>query len=220
MQKCELEYKTPYELLVATVLSAQSTDVRVNIVTKELFKNFNTPEKILKLGEEKLMEYIKSIGFYNVKSKNIIALSHLLIQNYDSQVPDEMDELLKLPGVGRKTANVVLSNCFGVPAIAVDTHVFRVSTRLGFSDKKDPLQVEQDLMKKISKKYWTDAHHAFIFMEEGFVRQGIQCVSYVQYKAIVNFIKEKGRKEGFSEKSWHYISNKLYTDCYICCYVP
>ena len=148
---------------MATVLSAQSTDVRVNIVTKELFKNFNTPEKILKLGEEKLMEYIKSIGFYNVKSKNIIALSHLLIQNYDSQVPDEMDELLKLPGVGRKTANVVLSNCFGVPAIAVDTHVFRVSTRLGFSDKKDPLQVEQDLMKKISKKYWTDAHHAFIF---------------------------------------------------------
>ena len=161
--KCELEYKTPYELLVATVLSAQSTDVRVNIVTKELFKNYNTPEKILKLGEEKLMEYIKSIGCYNVKSKNIIALSHLLIQNYDSQVPDEMDELLKLPGVGRKTANVVLSNCFGVPAIAVDTHVFRVSTRLGFSDKKDPLQVEQDLMKKISKKYWTDAHHAFIF---------------------------------------------------------
>ena len=161
--KCELEYKTPYELLVATVLSAQSTDVRVNIVTQELFKNYNTPEKILKLGEEKLMEYIKSIGFYNVKSKNIIALSHLLIQNYDSQVPDEMDELLKLPGVGRKTANVVLSNCFGVPAIAVDTHVFRVSTRLGFSDKKDPLQVEQDLMKKISKKYWTDAHHAFIF---------------------------------------------------------
>lgn len=161
--KCELEYKTPYELLVATVLSAQSTDVRVNIVTKELFKNYNTPEKILKLGEEKLMEYIKSIGFYNVKSKNIITLSHLLIQNYDSQVPEQMDELLKLPGVGRKTANVVLSNCFGVPAIAVDTHVFRVSTRLGFSDKKDPLQVEQDLMKKISKKYWTDAHHAFIF---------------------------------------------------------
>ena len=161
--KCELEYQTPYELLVATVLSAQSTDVRVNIVTKELFKNYNTPEKILNLGEEKLMEYIKSIGFYNVKSKNIIALSHLLIQNYDSQVPDEMDELLKLPGVGRNTANGVLSNCFGVPAIAVDTHVFRVSTRLGFSDKKDPLQVEQDLMKKISKKYWTDAHHAFIF---------------------------------------------------------
>ncbi|WP_417204291.1 endonuclease III [Acetoanaerobium sticklandii] len=161
--KCELEYKTPYELLVATVLSAQSTDVRVNIVTKELFKNYNTPEKILKLGEERLMEYIKSIGFYNVKSKNIIALSHLLIQNYDSQVPEQMDELLKLPGVGRKTANVVLSNCFGVPAIAVDTHVFRVSTRLGFSDKRDPLQVEQDLMKKISKKYWTDAHHAFIF---------------------------------------------------------
>ncbi len=161
--KCELEYKTPYELLVATVLSAQSTDVRVNLVTRELFKNYNTPEKILELGEERLMEYIKSIGFYNVKSKNIIALSHTLIQDYDGEVPGEMDELIKLAGVGRKTANVVLSNCFGVAAIAVDTHVFRVSTRLGFSVKKDLLLVEQDLMKKISKKYWTDAHHTFIF---------------------------------------------------------
>ena len=196
--KCELEYKTPYELLVATVLSAQSTDVRVNIVTKELFKNFNTPEKILKLGEEKLMEYIKSIGFYNVKSKNIIALSHLLIQNYDSQVPDEMDELLKLPGVGRKTANVVLSNCFGVPAIAVDTHVFRVSTRLGFSDKKDPLQVEQDLMKKISKKYWTDAHHAFIFHGRRVCKARNPMCELCSVQSYCKFYKKKkGRKEGF-----------------------
>ena len=196
--KCELEYKTPYELLVATVLSAQSTDVRVNIVTKELFKNFNTPEKILKLGEEKLMEYIKSIGFYNVKSKNIIALSHLLIQNYDSQVPDEMDELLKLPGVGRKTANVVLSNCFGVPAIAVDTHVFRVSTRLGFSDKKDPLQVEQDLMKKISKKYWTDAHHAFIFHGRRICKARNPMCELCSVQSYCKFYKKKrGRKEGF-----------------------
>ena len=196
--KCELEYKTPYELLVATVLSAQSTDVRVNIVTKELFKNYNTPEKILKLGEEKLMEYIKSIGFYNVKSKNIIALSHLLIQNYDSQVPDEMDELLKLPGVGRKTANVVLSNCFGVPAIAVDTHVFRVSTRLGFSDKKDPLQVEQDLMKKISKKYWTDAHHAFIFHGRRICKARNPMCEICSVQSYCKFYKKKrGRKEGF-----------------------
>lgn len=196
--KCELEYKTPYELLVATVLSAQSTDVRVNIVTKELFKNYNTPEKILKLGEEKLMEYIKSIGFYNVKSKNIIALSHLLIQNYDSQVPDEMDELLKLPGVGRKTANVVLSNCFGVPAIAVDTHVFRVSTRLGFSDKKDPLQVEQDLMKKISKKYWTDAHHAFIFHGRRICKARNPMCELCSVQSYCKFYKKKrGRKEGF-----------------------
>ena len=196
--KCELEYKTPYELLVATVLSAQSTDVRVNIVTKELFKNYNTPEKILKLGEEKLMEYIKSIGFYNVKSKNIIALSHLLIQNYDSQVPDEMDELLKLPGVGRKTANVVLSNCFGVPAIAVDTHVFRVSTRLDFSDKKDPLQVEQDLMKKISKKYWTDAHHAFIFHGRRICKARNPICELCSVQSYCKFYKKKrGRKEGF-----------------------
>ena len=196
--KCELEYKTPYELLVATVLSAQSTDVRVNIVTKELFKNYNTPEKILKLGEEKLMEYIKSIGFYNVKSKNIIALSHLLIQNYDSQVPDEMDEILKLTGVGRKTANVVLSNCFGVPAIAVDTHVFRVSTRLGFSDKKDPLQVEQDLMKKISKKYWTDAHHAFIFHGRRICKARNPMCELCSVQSYCKFYKKKrGRKEGF-----------------------
>ena len=161
--RCELEYDSPYELLVSTVLSAQSTDVRVNIITKELFKLYNTPETILELGEKKLSEYIKSIGFYNVKSKNIIALSHIILQNYHGEVPNSMDELIELPGVGRKTANVVLSNCFGIPAIAVDTHVFRVSRRLGFSDKDYPELVEQDLMKKIFKKYWTDAHHAFIF---------------------------------------------------------
>ncbi len=161
--RCELEYDSPYELLVSTVLSAQSTDVRVNIITKELFKLYNTPETILELGEKKLSEYIKSIGFYNVKSKNIIALSHIILQNYHGEVPNSMDELIELPGVGRKTANVVLSNCFGIPAIAVDTHVFRVSRRLGFSDKDYPELVEKDLMKKIFKKYWTDAHHAFIF---------------------------------------------------------
>lgn len=161
--KCELDYNSPFELLVSTVLSAQSTDVRVNIITKELFKLYNTPVKILELGEKKLSEYIKSIGFYNVKSKNIIALSHLILQDYEGKVPDTMEELVKLPGVGRKTANVVLSNCFGVPAIAVDTHVFRVSKRLGFSDKQYPEQVEQDLMEKIYKKNWINAHHALIF---------------------------------------------------------
>ncbi len=161
--KCELNYRTPFELLIATVLSAQSTDVRVNLVTKDLFKEHNTPEKIVELGEDKLIKYIKSIGFYNVKSKNIISLAKLIIENYDSRVPNNIEDLIKLPGVGRKTANVVLSNCFSVPAIAVDTHVFRVSKRLGFSKKNNPLHVEQDLMKKISKEYWTDAHHAFIF---------------------------------------------------------
>ena len=115
------------------------------------------------MSETELIEYIKSIGLYKNKSKNLISMSKQLLEKHDGIVPATREELEKLPGVGRKTANVVLSNAFDIPALAVDTHVFRVSTRLGFSDKKDPLQVEQDLMKKISKKYWTDAHHAFIF---------------------------------------------------------
>lgn len=161
--KCELNHKSPYELLVATILSAQSTDKRVNIVTSQLFKVADTPEKMLSLGEEKLKEYIKSIGFYNTKSKNLIAMSKALIQDYNSQVPDNMNDLVKLAGVGRKTANVVLSNCFCVPAIAVDTHVFRLSHRLGFSKSEDLLQVEYDLQKKIAKKDWSLAHHLLIF---------------------------------------------------------
>lgn len=161
--KCELEHNSPYELLIATILSAQSTDKRVNMVTKELFKVADTPQKMVDLGEEKLKEYIKSIGFYNTKSKNIISASIDIIQNYDGKVPKTMEELTKLAGVGRKTANVVMSNCFGVPAIAVDTHVFRLAHRLGFSDSENILEVEYDLQKKISKKDWTLAHHLLIF---------------------------------------------------------
>ena len=161
--KCELVHDNPYELLVATILSAQSTDKRVNIVTKELFKVANTPEKMVSLGEEKLKEYIKSIGFFNAKSKNLISMSNTLIDKFDSKVPDNMQDLTCLAGVGRKTANVVLSNCFGVPSIAVDTHVFRLSHRLGFSKKDDVLQVEYDLQKKIPKYEWSLAHHLLIF---------------------------------------------------------
>ena len=161
--KCELNHNSPYELLIATILSAQSTDKRVNIVTKELFKVAGTPENMLALGEEKLKDYIRSIGFYNTKSKNIILASKDIIQKFDGKVPDNMKDLTSLAGVGRKTANVVLSNCFDVPAIAVDTHVFRLAHRLGFSDKKDVLQVEYDLQKKIAKKDWTYAHHLLIF---------------------------------------------------------
>lgn len=160
---CELVHSNPYELLVATILSAQSTDKRVNIVTGELFLHYHTPEQMLELGEVKLAEKIKTIGFYNMKSKNIIAMSKMLLEDYDGKVPNTMQELLKLPGVGRKTANVVLSNAFGVPAFAVDTHVFRLAHRLGFSKGKTPDEVEKDLMKKIPKKEWILMHHLLIF---------------------------------------------------------
>ncbi|WP_455089850.1 endonuclease III [Peptoanaerobacter stomatis] len=160
---CELNHNTPYELLVATILSAQSTDKRVNIVTKDLFKVADTPEKMVKLGEEKLKEYIRTIGFFNTKSKNLISMSRDLIQKYNSKVPKTMEELTSLAGVGRKTANVVMSNCFKVPAIAVDTHVFRLAHRLGFSKEEDVYKVELDLQKKIAKKDWTLAHHMLIF---------------------------------------------------------
>lgn len=161
--RCELTFSSPYELLIATVLSAQSTDKRVNIVTKELFRKYNTPSKIIDLGQEKLAKEIRSIGFYNTKSKNIIDLSKILKETYGSEVPQSREALMKLPGVGRKTANVVISNCFGIAAIAVDTHVFRVTRRLGFSKAKTPDEVERDLMKKIPQEKWTLAHHVFIF---------------------------------------------------------
>lgn len=161
--RCELNYDSPYELLIATILSAQSTDKRVNIVTKDLFKVANTAEDMLALGEEKLKGYIRSIGFYNTKSKNIILASKDIIDKFDGEVPRDMKNLTSLAGVGRKTANVVMSNCFDVPTIAVDTHVFRLAHRLGFSNKKDVLQVEYDLQKKIAKKDWTYAHHLLIF---------------------------------------------------------
>lgn len=130
--KAELNYTTPYELLVATILSAQCTDVRVNKTTEILFQRYNTPEAMVTLTPDDLGVVIKECGLYKTKAKNIIATSHRLLQVYDSSVPQTMDDLLTLPGVGRKTANVVLSNAFGVPGIAVDTHVFRVSNRIGF----------------------------------------------------------------------------------------
>lgn len=161
--KCGLNFSTPFELLVATILSAQCTDERVNIVTEKLFKDANTPEKIYLLGENGLLKYIKSCGLSNTKSKNIIQTSKILIDKYNSNVPCDMNELMSLPGVGRKTANVVLSNAFNIPAIAVDTHVNRVSNRIGLSESKDVLKTEQELMKLIPKEDWSDAHHQLIW---------------------------------------------------------
>ncbi len=158
--KAGLDFTTPFELLIATILSAQCTDVRVNKVTAVLFKEHNTPKTILDLGVDGLAKYIKSCGLYKTKSKNII---NVLYHDYDSKVPDTIDELMKLPGVGRKTANVVVSNAFGTPAIAVDTHVFRVTNRIGIVNEKDVLSTEKALMQEIPRDRWSKSHHLFIW---------------------------------------------------------
>lgn len=161
--KAGLDFTTPFELLIATILSAQCTDVRVNKVTSVLFKEHNTPKAILGLGVDGLTKYIKSCGLYKTKSKNIINTCNVLYHDYDSKVPDTIEELMKLPGVGRKTANVVVSNAFGTPAIAVDTHVFRVTNRIGIVNEKDVLSTEIALMKVIPKDRWSKSHHLFIW---------------------------------------------------------
>ncbi|MEO1814211.1 MAG: endonuclease III [Acetobacterium sp.] len=162
-EQCGLDFNTPFELLIATILSAQCTDVRVNIVTSELFENYNTPEAILFLGEEGLLAKIKTCGLAKTKARNIILTCHRLLTEYNGIVPDQMDELITLPGVGRKTANVVMSNAFNIPAIAVDTHVFRVSRRIGLAGGKTVLEVEKELMKNIPKDKWSQAHHWLIW---------------------------------------------------------
>ncbi len=155
----ELKFNSTFELLIAVMLSAQSTDKGVNKATEKLFAVANTPEKILALGEEGLKEYIKTIGLYNTKAKNIIATCKILIEKYNSQVPDDRKALESLPGVGRKTANVVLNTAFGHPTIAVDTHIFRVANRTGIARGKTVKEVEKKLLKVIPKEFLHDAHH-------------------------------------------------------------
>lgn len=161
--ECELKYETPFQLLIATVLSAQTTDKKVNEVTKKLFKDYGTLDKFLTLDEEKLQNMIKVIGLYKTKSRNIVALCKVLRDNFNGEVPKTRDELITLPGVGRKTANVVISNCFGVQAFAVDVHVFRVSNRIGLANANTPEKTELDLMKNIDENLWTICHHTIIF---------------------------------------------------------
>ncbi|MCF6462529.1 endonuclease III [Clostridium sp. Cult1] len=161
--KAELNYSNPFELLIATILSAQCTDVQVNKTTAKLFKELKTPEDYLKLTEEELGEKIRSCGFYKTKSKNILGTCKLLIEEFNGEVPSSLEELITLPGVGRKTANVVLSNAFSTPAIAVDTHVFRVSNRIGLADSNNVLDTEKDLMDSIDRDMWSKAHHLLIF---------------------------------------------------------
>jgi len=161
---CELNHSNPFELVIAVSLSAQCTDALVNKVTKELFKKYQTPEDYLNVPLEELQNDIRSIGLYRNKAKNIQSLCRLLLEKYDGQVPNNRDEMINLPGVGRKTANVVVSVAFGTPAIAVDTHVERVSKRLAICRWKDSvLEVEKTLMKKVPKEEWSITHHRLIF---------------------------------------------------------
>ncbi|WP_141453521.1 endonuclease III [Pseudoxanthomonas sp. z9] len=158
----ELEYKTPFELLVAVTLSAQATDVGVNKATRRLFPIANTAEKILALGEEGLKKYISTIGLYNAKAKNVIATCRILVDQYGGEVPHSREALEALPGVGRKTANVVLNTAFGEPTMAVDTHIFRVANRTGLAPGKNVREVEDGLLKTVPAEFLHDAHHWLI----------------------------------------------------------
>ena len=158
----ELEYSTPFELLIAVILSAQATDVGVNKATQKLYPVANTPESIFALGEDGLKEYIKTIGLFNSKAANVIKACKMLIEKHNSEVPETREELEALPGVGRKTANVVLNTAFNQPTMAVDTHIFRVSNRTGIAKGKDVVEVEKRLLKFVPKEFLMDAHHWLI----------------------------------------------------------
>ncbi|MFY9173987.1 MAG: endonuclease III [Peptococcia bacterium] len=158
-----LTYRNPFELLIAVILSAQSTDQQVNKVTEPLFARYPTPEAIAELTEEELAMEIKGVGLFRNKAKNILATAKILVEQYDSQVPQDRESLLTLPGVGRKTANVVLANAFGIPAFGVDTHVLRVSNRLGLAEGNNPLRVEEQLTRLLPQDKWAEAHHWLIW---------------------------------------------------------
>jgi endonuclease III len=160
--KTELEYRTPFELLVAVVLSAQATDKSVNAATAKLFPAANTPQQLARMGAEKLEDYIKTIGLFRMKARNVVALSKLLLEQHGGEVPRSREALEALPGVGRKTANVVLNVAFGEPTMAVDTHIFRVSNRTGIAPGKDPLEVELKLLKFVPAEFLLHAHHWLI----------------------------------------------------------
>ena len=158
----ELAYRTPYQLLVAVVLSAQATDKSVNLATAKLFRDFDSPEKMAKLGVKGLEAYLRTIGLFRTKARNVAALSTILLEKYSGEVPRTREELESLPGVGRKTASVVLNTAFGQPTIAVDTHIFRVANRTGLAPGKNPLEVERKLLKFTPEEFRQDAHHWLI----------------------------------------------------------
>lgn len=189
--KAELNYTNPFELLIATVLSAQTTDIKVNEVTKSLFLRYPTPEVLQKAEQEDVEEYIKTIGLYRTKAKNIITLSKLIVEEFHGEVPKTHEEIMRLPGVGRKTANVVLSEAFGVPGIAVDTHVLRTSNRLRLADSQDPYVVEQQLMEKFDKKDWHMLHHRLIFFGRYFCKASPKECHTCPFREFCKYIEEQ-----------------------------
>ena len=170
--KPALNFSTPYELLIAVILSAQCTDERVNKITEQLFKEYNTPEKMVALSQEQLEKYIFSCGLYKSKAKNILKTSKDILEQYNGQVPNTLEQLRALAGVGRKTANVVYSVAFGGSAIAVDTHVFRVSNRIGLVKADNVLKTEKGLMKVLDKADWSRSHHYLIYLGRSFCKAG------------------------------------------------
>jgi endonuclease-3 len=170
--KPALDFTTPYELLVAVILSAQCTDQRVNIITKELFKEYNTPQKMVLLSQTELEKFIFSCGLYKSKAEHILSASKDILEKFNGQVPNNLADLQSLAGVGRKTANVVYSVAFGGSAIAVDTHVFRVSNRIGLVSEKNVLNTEKSLMKILDKKDWSRSHHYLIYLGRSFCKAG------------------------------------------------
>jgi len=158
----ELEYRTPYELLVSVILSAQATDKSVNLATRELFKAVDSPQQMVALGSDGLIPYIKTIGLFRTKAKNVVEMSRLLLERHGGEVPSTREALEQLPGVGRKTANVVLNTAFGQDTMAVDTHIFRVANRTGIAPGKNPLEVEERLVKFVPAPYRRNAHHWLI----------------------------------------------------------
>ena len=160
---CALDYRDPFQLVVAVALSAQTTDVSVNKATPALFEKYPTPEALAEADQEDVMELIRTIGLYRNKSRNIISMAQKLVSEFGGKVPDTYEGLVSLPGVGRKTANVVLAEGFGVPRIAVDTHVFRVANRIGITDEKDVTATEEELMRRLPEDMWILAHHLLIF---------------------------------------------------------
>lgn len=161
--KTALNYETPFQLLVATILSAQCTDERVNLITPALFAQYPNAQALADASPEDVGQLIKTAGLWRTKAKNLVAAAQMLVDKYGGELPRTREELERLPGVGRKTANVILANAFEIPAIAVDTHVFRVANRLGLAEGKTPLEVEKQLMEAIPKEKWADAHHWLIY---------------------------------------------------------
>ena len=185
-----LDFTNPFELLIATMLSAQSTDVQVNKATPALFMRYPTPRKLAAADIEDVERLVKSCGFYKTKAKNIVATAKILTEQYASEVPKDLDELTGMPGVGRKTASVVVSNAYDVPAIAVDTHVFRVSNRLGLAEAKDVYHTEMQLRANISKKDWKDAHHWILWHGRRFCKARKPLVRRLFFKGYLRVLSE------------------------------